>query len=39
MDMVEAKYKAKITKLEKRDPSTLAKQLKVDAEEINGKIE
>ena len=36
MDMVEAEYKAKIVELEKRD---LSEQLKVDAEEISGKIE
>ena len=39
MDMVEIEYKAKIAELEKRDPSSLAEQLKADAEEINGKIE
>lgn len=36
MDTIKAKYKSKIAKLEKRDPSD---QLKVDAKEINGKIE
>lgn len=36
MDMVEAKYKAKIVELEKRK---LSEQLKADAEEIRGKIE
>lgn len=36
MDTVEAVYKAKIAELEKRAPS---KQLKVDTEEISGKIE
>lgn len=36
MDMVEAEYKAKSMDLEKRD---LSEQLKVDAEEISGKIE
>ena len=38
MDMVETQYKAKITELEKRDPSTSAEQLKVDIKEIGGKI-
>lgn len=36
MDTVEAKYKAKIVELEKRD---LSEQLKADTQEISGKIE
>ena len=39
MDTVETEYKVKIVELEQRDPSASVKQLKVDAEEINGKIE
>ena len=39
MDIVETEYKAKIVELEKRDPSASAEQLKVDAEEISGKLE
>ena len=39
MDMIKIEYKAKIIELEQRDPNTLAKQLKADAEEISGKIE
>ena len=38
MDTVEAEYKAKIKELEKRDPGTLAEQLKAGIEEISGKI-
>ena len=39
MDTVKDAYKAKITEIEKRDLSTSTEQMKVDAEEISGKIE
>ena len=39
MDTIETEYKAKIAELEQRDLSASAEQLKVDAEEISGKIE
>ena len=39
MDMVETEYKTKIVELEQRDLSPSTEQLKVDTEEIIGKIE